>query len=432
MKGASDSPDDGPPDVLHVNISDGGGGVGRAAYRLHRGLLRLGVRSRMWVDHKTTDDPTVWGPESSLGKLYARARSRIDKWPACLCRHSHWNYYSFNFLPNPRMHQIWRTIRPRLVHLHWFGDGMLPVQYFLHFDCPVVATLHGRWLFNGAQHLHSDQSPRFVEGFLPSNRDPLDGGLDVDAWTWKRKCDALDQLKWNIVTLSRWMERDACRSRILGRHPVVRIPNGVDPDVFRPMDQVKAREDLGLEAGKRYILFGANFAVQDRNKGFGDFVEAMRLLEGKLPDGVEVIVFGSNHPGGALPYAIPTRFLGFIKEEARMASVYSAADVFVLPSHQDNLPNTVMESLSCGTPCVAYDVGGVSDMVEHQTNGWLVPALDAAALADGIEAFFLKETAIRRSWQLAARQTILDRFTQDRQCTRMQALYDSLLTRHDH
>ncbi|MBN2234236.1 MAG: hypothetical protein JW706_03745, partial [Opitutales bacterium] len=68
MKGASDNPDDGPPDVLHVNISDGGGGVGRAAYRLHRGLLRLGMRSRMWVDHKTTDDPTVWGPQSSVGK----------------------------------------------------------------------------------------------------------------------------------------------------------------------------------------------------------------------------------------------------------------------------------------------------------------------------------------------------------------------------
>lgn len=428
MKARPSDTNDGSPDVLHINISDGGGGVGRAAHRLHTGLLRMGVRSRMWVDHKTSEDPTVWGPDSLLSRLYIRLRSRIDKWPAYLCRHSHWNYSSFNFLPNPRMHQIWKDIRPKLVHLHWFGDGMLPIQYFRHIHCPVVATLHGRWLFNGAQHLHSDQSSRFVEGFLPDNRDPMDGGWDVDRWVWQRKCDALDKVKWNIVTLSRWMERDARRSRILGGHPIVRIPNGVDTEVFHPLDSAEARNRLGLEQDKRYILFGANFAVQDRNKGFGDFVEAMRILERDSNAGVEVVVFGSNHPGGELPYKTPTHFLGFVKDEARMACVYSAADVFVLPSHQDNLPNTVMESLSCGTPCVAYDVGGVSDMIEHHANGRLVPARDSAALAGEIRAVLSLEPLDRESLREAARQTVMKEFTRELQCERMKTLYDGIKT----
>lgn len=414
------------PYVLHLNISDGGGGVGRAAYRLHRGLLDRGVCSRMLVDVKTTDDPTVWGPSNILDRSYVRLRTRLDKVPGYFSNRKHWNYASFNYLPNPRIQAIWKQIKPQLLHLHWIGDGLLPLQYLKRIECPTIATMHGRWFFNGAQHLHSDQSKRFEEGFLPSNRDKEDSGMDVDRWVWTRKQKYLRGVDLQIVTLSRWMESDVRRSRLLKNVPVTRIPNGLNTDLFSPRNQSEVRHELGLQQDKKYILFGANYATQDQNKGFGDFVKAVQILEIKGYD-FEIIVFGSDRPAMSLPYTSKTHFMGFITEEIALSKIYASSDCFVLPSWQDNLPNTVMESMASGTPCVAYDVGGVSDMIEGGINGFLAEPGNPDSLAGKIANILSGNSTEVFELRTAARSKIVKEFSIDSKTEDMVRLYESRL-----
>jgi len=410
--------------VLHLNVSDGGGGVGKAGFRLHQALQGAGVDSWMLVDHKQSDDDKVIPASQGLGAKYAPIRARLDKLPAFICKSSHWEYASFNYLPNPAVKKAWRELKPDVLHLHWIGDGFLPLQYFPQFShVPTVATLHGRWLFNGAQHLHSDQSKRFVEGFLKGKRDNEDGGLDADRWVWRRKCRYFQNHPFEVIALSNWMKRDAERSRLLKDRKVYLIPNGLDPSVYRPLDRDRSRRDLGLPIEKRLVLFGANFATQDRNKGFRFFVDAIRELEKAGKDDFEIVVFGSDRPAGPLPYKTKTHFLGYLKEESQLVSTYSACDLFVLPSLQDNLPNTVMEAMACGTPSVAFNVGGVSDLVEHSVTGVLVPPQNAVALAEGISSVLRSSDVEYEQLSINCLDRFANNFTQELQVKRLLNAY---------
>ena len=339
-----------------------------------------------------------------------------------LSKRDHWAYASFNYLPHPRLSQVWKYFEPSVIHLHWIGDGFVPLSKLCKLPAPLVATLHGRWLFNGAQHLHNDRSPRFVEGFYPDNRDPEDGGVDVDRWVWNRKHKAFKDLQMNIVTLSRWMERDARKSLLLGNYSVKRIPNGIDLETFLPHDRETVRRELGLPIESKIIVFGANFAIQDSNKGFNDFVEAIRLLEEKEKS-FEIVVFGSDRPEGGLPFKSKIHFKGFVRDENELSKIYAAADVFVLPSKQDNLPNTVMESLASGTPCVAYDVGGVSDMVEHDKTGYLALPGNSQSLCSMLERILEMPSEGIQMMSENARLKIENEFSIAKQVEQMIELY---------
>lgn len=378
----------------------------------------------MFVDQKLTDDNRVLESSYGWGKYYSSIRSKLDKLPSILCKNSHWDYFSFNYLPNPSVKKVWNVLRPDVLHLHWIGDGFLPLQYFPEFrHIPTVATLHGRWLFNGAQHLHSDQSDRFVSGFLKGNRDREDGGLDVDRWVWQRKLRYFQNHPFEVIALSNWMKRDAERSLLLKDRNIHLIPNGLDPSVYHPVDRNESRRNLGLPIEKRLVLFGANFATQDRNKGFHFFVDAIRELEKTKKDDFEIVVFGSDRPSGPLPYKTKTHFLGYLKEESQLVCTYSTCDLFVLPSLQDNLPNTVMEAMACGTPSVAFEVGGVSDLVEHNVTGALVPPQNAVALAEGISSVLRSSDVEYKKMSLNCLDCFANNFTQELQVKRLLIAY---------
>jgi glycosyltransferase involved in cell wall biosynthesis len=187
----------------------------------------------------------------AAGRWYPRIRTRMDKLPtAGFAKTRHWEYASFNFLPNPSVKQAWKQLRPQILHLHWVGDGLLPLQYFPQFaDLPTVVTMHGRWWFNGAQHLHSDRSARFVEGFLPGNRDAKDGGIDVDRWVWRRKQRYFASHPFEVIAFSQWMQRDAQRSSLLGNRRVHLVPNGLDLNRFHPQPREQARERFRVASG---------------------------------------------------------------------------------------------------------------------------------------------------------------------------------------
>ncbi len=201
------------------------------------------------------------------------------------------------------------------------------------------------------------------------------------------------------------------------------IPNGLDLQKFKPIDKSKAKEDLNLPVDKNLILFGAMNSIKDKRKGFQYLKSAINVLSEDLD--FEAIVFGNSGKDSQLN--IPINYMGNFPDNM-LTKLYSAADVFVAPSVQDNLPNTVMESLACGTPSVAFDIGGMSDMIEHKLTGYLAQPFDAEDLAKGITWVIEDE----KRWQALshqARQKVEDEFTMESVAQRYAELYMKVLER---
>jgi glycosyltransferase involved in cell wall biosynthesis len=230
-----------------------------------------------------------------------------------------------------------------------------------------------------------------------------------------------------VIAPSRWMATLARESALLRRCRIETIPNGIDTAVFKPIDRRIAREILNLPLDRRLVLFGAMRATSDRRKGFEYLKAALdRIAVGPLRHVVELVVFGATAPRSPERFGLKTHYVGQINDEVALALLYASADAFVAPSRQDNLPNTVMEALACGTPCVAFRVGGLPDMIVDRENGYLAEPFVADDLAAGIIWLLEDEDrALRLSTN--ARETAVASFRLDQQAAATAALYRSLL-----
>lgn len=195
----------------------------------------------------------------------------------------------------------------------------------------------------------------------------------------RRKTRVFQPLDITVVTPSRWLAEMARQSSVFADKRIEVIPNGLDTEVFKPMHRQEARERLGIPSDKPIVLFGAQ-SMMDPRKGWDLLRDALRSL--KRP--CTLLVFGGGSVVIDQAPHVMVRSLGAITDDEVLASAYSAADVFVCPSREDNLPNTVAEALACGTPCAVFAVNGLPDMVEHRMNGWLAKPFDSAGLAEGI------------------------------------------------
>jgi len=409
--------------ILQVSTENHSGGAGIAAYRLHKGLRSLGVDSRMLVSRKGCPDPTVHAPESTLDKLMARLGPLLDRIPGRLSATPEARLSS-SWVPNRLLYNI-NGLECDLVNLHWVNDGFMRIEALPGIRKPVVWTLHDMWAFAGGEHYVGD-STRYKEGYSAVNRPADDTGLDINRWIWKRKKKAWAGLEnVTIASPSRWLAACAAESALFKDFRVEVLPNGVDHKRFTPIDHATVRNILGLPTDKKLILFGAVSATSDNRKGYHLLLETLYKFEQRVgPDEYELVVFGAS--GANTTFKMKAHFLGTLHDEISMALVYAAADVFLAPSLEDNLPNTVLESLSCGTPVVAFDIGGMPDMVVHRHNGYLARRYDTTELAEGLH-WVVADEIRREKLASAARKTVLDAFTLDMAAGRYLALYEDLL-----
>lgn len=189
-----------------------------------------------------------------------------------------------------------------------------------------------------------------------------------------------------FVGCSQWMADLAKTSRLTQGHKVVSIPNAINTERFLPMDKAEARRAFRLPQDKQLLLFGCQ-RITDERKGFTLLVEALQLIKKTHPDvaqATEVVVVGgqAEHVRKQVPFDIIP--VNYVSDPQRMVMLYNAVDVYVTPSLQDNLPNTIMEALACGTPCVGFKVGGIPEMIDHKKNGYVATYKDAQDFADGI------------------------------------------------
>ncbi len=415
--------------VLFFNGSDIEGGASRAATRLLHGVKAQGSDARLYVQRKYGDDPLIDGPATLPGKAFGLARPTIEQHLFDITPGKVTGPFSASFLPDGLAAQV-AGMGPDIIHLHWVAR-MMRLETLQRLGVPIVWTMHDSWAFTGGCYLPGDCT-RYRESCGACPVLGSAGGLnDLSHRIWQRKRKSWQRLNMTIVAPSRWMAACARASSLFRNARIEVIPNGLDVNRFKPVDQRTARDILSLPQDRKLILFGAKSATNDRNKGFHLLVQSMQELSSGSGrnDLIELIVFGSSEPDLRPDLGFKTRYLGWQHDDTALALLYAAADVFVLPSLQESLGYTAMEAMACGTPCVAFNQGGVPDLIDHLQNGYLAHPYEPADLARGI-AWVLEIEGRRKVLSLQSRQKVEQEFTVKKVAEQHIALYREIL-RHD-
>jgi len=411
--------------VLLLSSSDFIGGAARAAYRLHKGFEQLKIDTQMLVQVKSSDDASVVAPQTNLKKSAVALRPSLDYLPLRLYPQRDRTNFSTQWVPDSIASRI-KQLAPDIVNLHWVCDGFLQIETLAKLDRPIVWTLHDMWAFTGGCH-YSQDCDRYTASCGNCPQLHSDQTCDLSRWIWSRKTKAWKNLNLTIVTPSHWLAKCARTSSLFQGLPIEVIPYGIDLEQYKPIDRKLARSLLNLPQDKQLILFTAVQATSDRRKGFHLLRAALEHLN-QLDRAAkaELLVVGAFQPSDSIELGLQTRYLGRLNDDVSLALTYAAADVFVAPSTQDNLPNTVMEAIACGTPCVAFNIGGMADLIDHQCNGYLAQPFQTEELAHGI-AWILADPERHRRLAEAARQKAEQEFALEKQATRYVTLFQQVL-----
>lgn len=367
--------------VIHLNHSDITGGAARAAYRIHNCLLQSSVTSRMWVNVASAGDYTVHSTATRAARMMMVLRSQMVSPIINLHKTQNTALRSPALLCSNWVRRI-NDSDADIANLHWVQAEMLSIADIGRIQKPIVWTLHDMWAFCGAEHYCHDN--RWQEGYHRTNRPEHEFGFDLNRWTWLRKRKHW-QRTMNIVTPSNWLANCVRASALMRDWSVSVIPYPIDTERWKPLEKSTARELLGLPKDKPLLLFGAMGGSSDPRKGFDLLKDALKKLryESKI-SGTELVVFGERKPEIEPNFGFPAHFTGHLHDDFSLIALYSAADAMVIPSRQDNLPNTGIEAQACGTPVIAFNTGGLPELVEHKNTGYIAEQFDTEDLSNGI------------------------------------------------
>ncbi|OOQ58597.1 glycosyltransferase [Mucilaginibacter pedocola] len=416
--------------VALINTADAGGGAAEACMRLLKALQQQQVDATLVVQHKKRDNEAVYSIE----------KNAIDK------AHANFNFF-YERLPFIALQARDRSVRfafstanagtdisnepviqqADILHIHWTNSGFLSIKdlsKLVALGKPIVWTLHDMWVFTGGCH-YAGACNHFMNqcGNCYFLRNPADNDISHSGWLRKKQMP-VNAPNISYVTCSNWLGEVAKQSCLLKNASIQAIPNPIDTELFSPKDKAAARTKRGIDINKKVILFGAA-NIADRRKGLSYLVDALQHLKSNSPfaGDIEMVIFGKNKRFDTTTLPFPVHQLNIITSPEEMAEVYSLADVFVLPSVEDNLPNTVMEAMACGTPVVAFDTGGIPDMIEHQVNGYLATFKSAESLAAGVDYVLGENGAL----SIPAREKVLRDFNNQKVAGQYIGLYTSLL-----
>lgn len=374
--------------VLIVNTSERTGGAAVAANRLMEALNNNGAKAKMLVREKETDNLTV------VGLKHVALRQLPFLWERwCIFIRTH---FSHKHLFDIDIANIGNDItrlpefkEADIIHLHWVNQGMLSLQgirKILKSGKPVVWTLHDIWPATAICHItldckkhlnHCENCP-----LLPAGQ-----WNDLAKKVWKKKSQLYNGKNLiRFVACSQWLTTEAKRSKLFVGQQIITIPNPIDTRLYRPTNRAEARHALQLPQDKRLLFFVAQ-RVTNANKGIDYLIAACEKLANDHPEMLEdtaIVILGGNGESFAHRFKFPVYALGYVNDAKKIINVYNAVNLYVTPSLSDNLPNTVMEAMACGIPCVGFNIGGIPEMIDHLKNGYLAAYRNADDLAQGI------------------------------------------------
>jgi len=414
--------------ILHISTNESKGGAAGSAHRLHQGLLRSGANSIMYVLNRDSLDDTVVQHDQScgwirrIGRRLRREKIKYDFWQYRDTRPDGLEPFSDDRTPY-RFHDL-NALQPDIINLHWVAN-FVDYRHFFQ-ECvgttPVVWRLSDLNPFTGGCH-YDQGCGRYKSkcGACPQLGSEQENDLSRAVWERKKEAfDSIDTNQLHFVAQSEWIKDQVQASPLTERFPATVIPNGLDHTTFRPRDTGGIRTALEIPADHRVILFVAQSA-QNHRKGFDLLADALSSLSA---EDVSLLSIGGNEP--KLETKRPHRHLGTIESDLLLSVFYSLADLFVIPSRQDNLPNTVLESMACGTSVVGFDTGGIPDMVRPGETGWLAEVGNVRTLREAIEQA-LRDEREREQMGTRAQEVVEEKYTLERQAQQYTNLYEDIL-----
>jgi glycosyltransferase involved in cell wall biosynthesis len=418
--------------VLLVSTSDQIGGAAIACTRIFRALRKYDVDVKMLVREKKLNDDGIFTVNTGfwrkafnfasfcLERLQLFFLLRFRK--KYLFQVSLDNFGSYDLVNNPLVKEA------DVINFHWTSQAMLSLsqlQKLLIQGKRIVFTMHDMHYFTGICH-YARNCKRFQNGcgncfYLGKSKSEN----DISHRWLNKKLSIANRLSMTFVGCSRWLADIARTSQMFKNMRVTDIPNPIDTTVFRAINKEEARDKFNVN-GKYVVLFGA-FKISDPRKGFEYLEKALHYIHERFPgydDVIELLVFGQCDSSllSKLPYR--SKSVGYISNEKDLVALYSAADVYVTPSLEDNLPNTVMEALSCSVPCVSFNVGGLPQLIDHKQNGYLAEYCNYQDLANGIMQIL--QTVDRNSLRHAARKKVEENFSETVVAMRYNELFMSV------
>ena len=380
--------------VLIISTTERTGGGAIAAKRLLTALNKNGIKAKMLVRDKQTDDVNV----ASYGNIIPKVMERLR----LMCRllkpfRQTWQYDlasdGIDILSTPEYKEA------DVIHLHWVNQGMLSLKQLrqmLLSGKRIVWTMHDEWPFRGIRH-YTEEGNAMEEKNISA--------LEERLFKTKQEIYRLGNIRF--VGCSQWITDLA--QEAMPNANVRHINNCIPHNIFHPQDRQDARKAFSLPQDQKLILFTCQ-KVTDKRKGMAYLLEALKYLNEPKP---HLVVVGGNTEDllnsnlgidkGNL------HFIPYVNGEREMARLYSAVDCFVTPSLQDNLPNTIAEAMSCGTPCVGFNAGGIPEMISHMKNGYVAQYCDSKDLAHGIVC-----ALSHPEWKEAAMHSAAHDYSEDR------------------
>jgi glycosyltransferase involved in cell wall biosynthesis len=367
--------------VLILSHADNGGGAARAAFRLYQSLRLRDVSVQMWVDRSDGQDLSIKAPAGKLRQFvnYIKPSVAVElhRW---LCG---------GHLKNPVLHSL--AIVPTgaasrvnrsdfdLVNLHWINAEMISIRGIGAIRKPIVMTLHDMWAFCGAEHLNT--SGEWKQGYR-GEAAGSDRSRSINRWVWWRK-RRLWTRPFQLVTPSSWLRECVQQSALMREWQVECIPNPIDTDFWRPMDQGSARLAFGLPKDVELVLFGSFKENDAPHKGADLLVQTLRALR-ESGRKIELVVFGQGRPRDPPSLGFKTHYVGQLRDDVSLKLLYSASDIVVVPSRIENFPTVAVEAHACGVPVAAFATCGLPDVIDHGVTGYLAKPFDSEELAQGI------------------------------------------------
>lgn len=403
--------------ILHINQSDIEGGAAIGAYRLHNFLRTRGVNSHLLVGHSLTGSCYV----ENVPRM-----PRIENRLLPLAKRLGMNYINIvsSFFLIQR-HEFFRSadvVNYHNLHTGYFNYLALPR---LTQDKPAVLTLRDMWSFTGhcAYSFDCDRWKRGC-GACPYMDTYPSVQKDNTRLEWKVKDKVFARSKLVVVAISSWLAERA-RESMLSRFSIHHIPSGIDTEIYRPLDKGNCRSLLGIQEGKPVIMFGAQSLKEERKGGYL-LLQALQKLPKSLRDETVLITLGGDSEKFSSATGMYTIDLGYIGGDQMKTIAYSAADLFLFPTRAEAFGLVAQEALSCGTPIVSFNVGGVPDIVRHRITGYLAAPDDVRDFSSGIVEL-LEDRALLLQLGTACRQLALDEFSPDLQAKRYIELYEKVL-----